>query len=163
MVDNQRMALHTSPDPSRTPPSLPAQDDRAAARDRRLMETTRWVIVAVGGGMFLFAANMAGPRGSSAADPRRPAPAKPAAARSTTPAPEGRKFLGELRGRDYTVRIDLTPDGTRYTVLKDGELAATDLSGEELASRFPDLDTAGLKAEPSDSGALMLVDPNQDH
>jgi len=147
---------------------LPAAPHIGPEHDhRRSLEALRWGIVAVTGGMFLTAAAVLGPRGSRATDPPQrvggpdlqlPSPSADIARPNST-----RRFLGELHGREYSVRIDLTPDGARYTVLKNGEVAGRDLSGEELASSFPDLDVAGMEAQPESGGALMLADPDDQH
>ena len=48
--------------------------------------------------------------------------------------------IGRLKTRDQVITITAGPDGPLYTIeSKEGELIATNISGEELASRFPDL------------------------
>ncbi len=48
--------------------------------------------------------------------------------------------IGHLKTRDQVITITAGPDGPLYTIKsKEGELIASNLSGEELASRFPDL------------------------
>lgn len=48
--------------------------------------------------------------------------------------------IGRLKTRDLVITITTGPDGPLYTIeSKEGELIAPNLSGEELASRFPTL------------------------
>ena len=48
--------------------------------------------------------------------------------------------IGRLKTRDQVITITAGPDGPLYTIeSKEGELIAINISGEELASRFPDL------------------------
>lgn len=57
---------------------------------------------------------------------------------------EGKKtegsVIGRLKTRDRVITITSGPDGPLYTIeSKEGELIAANLSGEELATRFPAL------------------------
>lgn len=48
--------------------------------------------------------------------------------------------IGHLKTRDQVITITAGPDGPLYTIKsKEGAVIASHLSGEELASRFPDL------------------------
>ena len=48
--------------------------------------------------------------------------------------------IGSLKTRDQVITITAGPDGPLYTIKsKEGGLIAINISGEELASRFPDL------------------------
>jgi hypothetical protein len=48
--------------------------------------------------------------------------------------------IGRLKTRDRVITITSGPDGPLYTIeSKEGELIAPNLSGEELATRFPAL------------------------
>ena len=48
--------------------------------------------------------------------------------------------IGCLKTKDQVITITTGPDGPLYTIKsKEGRLIALNLSGEELASRFPDL------------------------
>jgi hypothetical protein len=48
--------------------------------------------------------------------------------------------IGRLETRDQVITITAGPDGPLYTIeSKEGGLIALNLSGEKLASRFPDL------------------------
>jgi hypothetical protein len=49
-------------------------------------------------------------------------------------------IIGRLKTRDRVITITSGSDGPLYTIeSKDGEMIATNLSGEELATRFPAL------------------------
>lgn len=77
-------------------------------------------------------------------------------------------YLGELRGRNERLRIRLTPDGPRYTVLDaQGFILDSGLDREALHRLYPDLDPASIDAgsepagrshERSESRQLMLAD-----
>ncbi len=77
-------------------------------------------------------------------------------------------YLGELRGRTQRLRIRLTPDGPRYTVLDaQGFILDTNLDREALHRLYPDLDPASIDAgsertgrtpELKESRQLMLAD-----
>jgi hypothetical protein len=48
--------------------------------------------------------------------------------------------IGSLKTRDQVITITVGPDGPLYTIKsKEGDVIALNISGEELASRFPDL------------------------
>jgi hypothetical protein len=48
--------------------------------------------------------------------------------------------IGHLKTRDQVITITAGPDGPLYTIKsKEGGMIAVNISGEELASRFPDL------------------------
>ncbi|TVS05998.1 MAG: hypothetical protein EA423_06245 [Phycisphaerales bacterium] len=77
-------------------------------------------------------------------------------------------YLGELRGRTQRLRIRLTPDGPRYTVLDaQGFILDTNLDRESLHRLYPDLDPASIDAgsertgrtpELKESRQLMIAD-----
>lgn len=77
-------------------------------------------------------------------------------------------YLGELRGRTQRLRIRLTPDGPRYTVLDaQGFILDTNLDREALHRLYPDLDPASIDAgsertgrtpELKESRQLMIAD-----
>ncbi len=81
----------------------------------------------------------------------------------TTPTadpPEPAIPLGTLEGRDYGVRIEVTQDGPRYTVVDaQGVVVADRLPLETLAQRYPLLAPADLWAneEGKTLGPLMVV------
>ena len=62
-------------------------------------------------------------------------------------------YLGELRGRTQRLRIRLTPDGPRYTVLDaQGFILDTNLDREALHRLYPDLDPASIDAGSEPTG-----------
>lgn len=69
-------------------------------------------------------------------------------------------LLGTLEGRDESLRIEVTQDGLRYTVVDSrGVVVAHRLSQSELAERFPRLVPSGLHADGLSPahGPLMVV------
>lgn len=71
--------------------------------------------------------------------------------------------LGTLEGRDYGVRIEVTQDGPRYTVVDaQGVVVAERLPLETLAQQYPLLTPADLWANESGvpMGPIMVVPDN---
>lgn len=69
-------------------------------------------------------------------------------------------LLGTLEGRDESLRIEVTQDGLRYTVVdRHGVVLAERLSPSELSERFAHLSPSGLHADGPDPvhGPLMVV------
>lgn len=74
--------------------------------------------------------------------------------------PEPAALLGTLEGRDYGLRIEMTADGPRYTVVdRRGVVVAERMSRQALAERFPDLSPIGLYADDLEPihGPLMMA------
>lgn len=76
--------------------------------------------------------------------------------------------IGELVGREFTLRVFSTPEGPRYTVIdRDGHALAQLLEADEIYRRFPDLNVRSLQLRGDDAsdligGPLMLADDPAD-
>jgi len=105
--------------------------------------------------------------GTADEQPNQPTPSPQASpgqthtgpATDATP-PEHALPMGELRGSGRTVRLEATPNGTRYTVLDHaGQPVARLLTGEQLRQRFPGLAPSPWWADDAgrDLGPIMIV------
>lgn len=105
--------------------------------------------------------------GTADEQPNHPTPLSPATTGpprtgpATDGSPDGHALpMGELRGRGRTVRLQATPNGTRYTVLDHaGQPVARLLTGEQLRQRFPGLASSPWWADDAgrDLGPIMIV------
>ena len=69
-------------------------------------------------------------------------------------------LMGTLEGRELTVRIEATEDGTRYSVIDDsGMVIAGQLDAETLRDRYPRLAPSAFYADKAGAplGPLMIV------
>ena len=78
----------------------------------------------------------------------------------SAPDQSPRMPMGTLEGRDLDLRIEATPDGTRYTVVDgQGVVIAERLTLDNLAERYPSLAPGGFYANEHGEplGPLMIV------
>lgn len=84
-------------------------------------------------GLFLSACGGGKPAAESEAAPGTTRPESSEKAANHPP-------VGVLKSNGYEVSLHTAPDGTRYTLRReDGELLAAGMTGEEFASRYPEI------------------------
>lgn len=108
------------------------------------------ILMIAAGALVLFV-SIEPRRGQATLTPDAPEAPKP---------PETAVHVGTLEGRDYGVRIEVTEDGPRYTVVdRQGVVVADRLTLETLAEQYPLLAPYELWAnEQGESlGPLMIV------
>ncbi|MFI4917223.1 MAG: hypothetical protein ACIAS6_12050 [Phycisphaerales bacterium JB060] len=105
------------------------------------------ILMVAAGALVLFV-SIEPRRGQATLTPEAPKP------------PEPSVHVGTLQGRDYGVRIEVTEEGPRYTVVdRQGVVVADRLTLETLAERYPRLAPYELWADEQGNslGPLMIV------